>query len=136
MSICRVILLLSFSLNCVAQTNFKKAYVYGNYIKAEDLKQRLSIIASADMEGRETATAGQRKAAAYIEKVMKETGLLPANNGSYQMKYPVYRDSMVSASLTVNNQPLVWKSDFNAAAGNFNAEQSFSEVIFINQDDS
>jgi hypothetical protein len=37
----------------------------------------LYIIAGAEMEGRETATEGQRKAAAYIEKHFKSIGLIP-----------------------------------------------------------
>jgi hypothetical protein len=52
------------------------------------------------------------------------------------MYYPVYRDSVVSASITINNQPLVWKTDFHAPAANFNAEQTFGEVVLINLDDS
>ena len=38
-----------------------------NAITASDLKKHLTIIASDEMEGRETGTEGQRKAAAYIE---------------------------------------------------------------------
>ena len=58
-------------------------------ITPEDLKAKLSVIASADMEGRETATAGQRKAAAYIEDYFKKLKLLPGDSGKYQMRFPV-----------------------------------------------
>ena len=61
------------------------------------LKKHLTIIASDEMEGRETGTAGQRKAAAYIEAQFKAIGLkAPVNfNGSYQQLYPLNQDSMV-----------------------------------------
>ena len=39
---------------------------YAATITTEDLSKHLYIIAGAEMEGRETATEGQRKAAAYI----------------------------------------------------------------------
>ncbi|MBK5270595.1 MAG: peptidase M28, partial [Bacteroidia bacterium] len=41
---------------------------FAKTITATDLKKKLNIIASKEMEGRETATEGQRKAAAYIEE--------------------------------------------------------------------
>ncbi|MBC7848339.1 MAG: peptidase, partial [Chitinophagaceae bacterium] len=40
---------------------------FAKSITADDLKKHLYIVAGAEMEGRETATAGQRKAATYIE---------------------------------------------------------------------
>ena len=39
---------------------------FGNTITADDLKKHLYTVAGKEMEGRETATEGQRKAAAYI----------------------------------------------------------------------
>jgi hypothetical protein len=80
---------------------------FAETITAADLKTHLSIVASAEMEGRETATEGQRKAAAYIENHFKTLGLLPANKGSYQMAYPVYRDSMITSWLSTE-KPLAF----------------------------
>ncbi len=53
-------------------------------ITTDLLKKHLTIIAGDEMEGRETGTAGQRKAAAYIEAQFKAIGLkAPVNfNGS------------------------------------------------------
>jgi len=132
----RVVFLLLLSANCIAQTNLKKASSYANGITPEALKKHLVIVAGADMEGRETATEGQRKAAAYIENTMKEAGLLPANNGSFQMSYPVYRDSVINAGLVINNIPLIWKTDFNTPTYNFNASMYYSEIVYIDVDDS
>ena len=50
----------------------KTAEKFASSITPQDLKAKLSVIASADMEGRETATQGQRKAAAYIEDYFKK----------------------------------------------------------------
>ena len=40
---------------------------FAKTITANDLRKHLFIVAGNKMEGRETATEGQRKAAAYIE---------------------------------------------------------------------
>src|SRR5215210_293695 len=58
---------------------------FAETITTADLKKHLSIIAGTAMEGRETATPGQRKAAAYIENQFKQLRLLPGSNANYQM---------------------------------------------------
>lgn len=108
-----------------------KPEVYAHTITASDLKNHLYIVASKDMEGRETATEGQKKAAAYIEDQFKRIGLLPGNNGSYQLKYSVYQDSLVNATLEVNGHQYELDKDFNATISNIAAVQPFSEVVYI-----
>lgn len=51
---------------------------YASMITADQLKKHLTIIASDEMEGRETGTEGQRKAATYIESQFRAIGLKPA----------------------------------------------------------
>ena len=68
---------------------------YAASITPEDLSRHLYIVAGAEMEGRETATEGQKKAAAYIENHFRSLGLLPGNNGSFQQLYPVYNDANI-----------------------------------------
>ena len=41
---------------------------FGNTIKASDMKELITVLASDSMEGRETGEPGQRKAAAYIDR--------------------------------------------------------------------
>mgnify|MGYP000872115496 CR=1 FL=1 len=81
---------------------------FGKYITQEGLKEKLSVIASAEMEGRETATPGQKKAAAYIELQFKKWGLQPGNGASYQQVYPVYQDALTEKSLSVNGKTFEW----------------------------
>jgi Peptidase family M28 len=104
---------------------------FAKTITAEDLKKHLYIVASADFEGRETATEGQHKAAAYIENHFKSLGLLPGNGDNYQLPYPVYQDSLISASLSVNDQPFTLNQDFfTPVASNNILSLLSSEVIF------
>lgn len=66
-------------------------------ITADDLKKNLFNIASEEMEGRETATDGQKKAAAYIEYIFRANGLKEIWNGFYQQRFPVFQDSLERA---------------------------------------
>lgn len=105
---------------------------FANTITAEDLKKHLYVVAGAEMEGRETATEGQRKAAAYIEEHFKALGLQPGYNGVYQQPYGVYQDSLVSASIEVNGKKFQPFTDFavslNSASGSM---LMASEVVFV-----
>jgi hypothetical protein len=118
------------TLNGFAQKNAKPG-VYAKIITPVDLKKRLYIIAGADMQGRETATEGQRKAAAYIESEFKTLGLQPGNKDSYQLFYSVYQDSLTSSTLEVNGQIYQMDKDFNASVNNIPATMRFNEVVFV-----
>jgi hypothetical protein len=126
-----VILLLLPALFVTAQkktdpTNFAKT------ITTDDLKKHLYIVAGKEMEGRETATPGQRKAAAYIESQFKALGLTPGNNGSYQMLYPVYQDSLLNTFVEVNGKTFELDKDFAVSIGQSNSSTfRFSEVVFV-----
>ena len=85
---------------------------FANSITPDDLKKHLYIVAGPGMEGRETATEGQRKAAAYIENQFKSLDLIPGNKGNFQFSYPIYQDSLVSTSIEVNGQKFALNTDF------------------------
>ena len=104
---------------------------YAATITTEDLSKHLYIVAGAEMEGRETATEGQRKAAAYIEQHFKSIGLIPGNNGSYQQHFPVYRDEVGGAEVVVNGKSFEMGKDFVPfTMWNNNATSYFSEIVF------
>jgi hypothetical protein len=105
---------------------------FAKTITPEDLKRQLYIVASKDMEGRETATPGQKKAAAYIEGQFKNLGLAPGSDGSYQLQYPVYQDSLLSTSIEVNGKTFKLDEDFSVnVAQNNNSLYRFGEVVFV-----
>lgn len=65
---------------------FKDAY---NKISLEDLKTNLYVIAADDMEGRDTGSAGQKKAGVYMIEQYKKYGIgFPEALGSYYQKVP------------------------------------------------
>lgn len=58
-------------------------------IKAEDLKKNLYVIASDEMEGRDTGSPGQKKAGEYMVNYYKSLGIsYPKTLGSYYQKVP------------------------------------------------
>ncbi|MEO6613558.1 MAG: M28 family peptidase [Chitinophagaceae bacterium] len=113
-----------------AQKKDKTAEKMAATITTDDLKKHLYTIASKEMEGRDTPSPGLEKAASYIEQHFKSLGLVPGNKGSYRQTYPLYRDSMISATMKINGAPLEINADYQPQANNYAAEMRFSEVVF------
>lgn len=112
-----------------AQTDVSR---YAATITGKALEEKLSVIAGAAMEGRETGTEGQRKAAAYIESQFSALGLLhPASLKSYQQFYPLYRDSLLRTELIINNIPAQYGTDYITQL-NANENGSFrsAKIVF------
>ena len=113
-----------------AQKKDKNAGKFAESITAGDMKKHLYIIASKEMEGRDTPSPGLEKAASYIENYFRSLGLLPGNKNSYRLYYPLYKDSVTSAGLSVNDVAFELNKDFQPNAGNFTGEMRFSEIVF------
>jgi Peptidase family M28 len=104
---------------------------FANTIRSENLQKHLYQIAGPDFEGRETATAGQRKAAAYIENYFKSLGLKPGNKDSFQLAYPVYQDSLIAAGITINGDSYEMNKDFDIRLSSaFSASFGVSDIVF------
>jgi len=65
------------------------ALKYAATITKEDAFDKLSIIASDAMEGRETGQRGQKMAAAFIEYHFEQLGLLPPVKTTKCTAYPI-----------------------------------------------
>ncbi|HUQ67630.1 MAG TPA: M28 family peptidase [Flavitalea sp.] len=104
---------------------------FAQTITPDDLKNHLFKIASREMQGRETATEGQRLAATYIEEQFKKDSLTPGWNGSYQQPFPVYKDSLIKAVLVINGKNLKHDTDFTATLNSgFNISMESDEIFF------
>ena len=105
--------------------------VFANTIKSENLQKHLYQIAGPAFEGRETATPGQRKTAAYIEDYFKSLGLRPGNKDSFQMAYPVFQDSLISTEISINGRSFSFNKDFDIRVANAHTEAfGASEIVF------
>ena len=104
---------------------------YAQTITTVGLKEKLTVIASAEMQGRETTSPGQRKAAAYIESQFEKFGLQPATTGGYQMQFPIFQDTIVDIWMKSNGYEQKLDSNYtfnvtNAASGNL----EIKEIVF------
>jgi hypothetical protein len=113
-----------------AQKKDKHAEKIAKSITAADMKKHLYVIASKEMEGRDTPSPGLEKAANYIEEHFKSLGLTPGNKGSFRQYYPIYRDSVISSSLKINGTAAELNKDYQPLPSNYVAEMRFSEVVF------
>ena len=105
---------------------------YAKTITMADLKKHLTIVAGPEMEGRETAMEGQRKAAAYLEAEYKKMGLKPGNGNSYQANFPLYQLELVSSKLSVNGRAFTIDKDYATSVQNLpNGSQTHNEVVFV-----
>lgn len=106
---------------------------YANGITVGDLKKHLEIIASPEMEGRETATEGQRKAAAYIANEFQKMGLLQApGTTGYQQFYTVNYDTIAVASFSVNNKEYEYGKDFYTSwQSTFSDDIRTKKIVFV-----
>lgn len=109
----------------------ENAAKYAALITPKALKEKLTILAGADMEGRETASPGQKKAAAWIEDQFKKFGLQPGNNGSYQQLYPVYFDAITDQLLRVNGKTFAWDKDYSFTMNSmYTGNKTYNNFVF------
>jgi Peptidase family M28 len=131
------LLLICSSLIVFAQKKNKAAEKYAKTITQADLKTHLYILADPAMEGRETGTEGQRKAAEYIKQQFTRLGLTPGNNGSFEQIYPLYRDTLKDARLIVNGKNYTFGKDFAASINNLtNSTMYIGEVTYLAKGDA
>src|SRR6478736_2696751 len=107
-----LLLCLPFATTVALAQKDENAAKYAALITPKALKEKLTILAGPEMEGRETASPGQKRAAEWIEGQFKKFGLQPGNNGSYQQVYPVYFDAITDQRLRVNGRTFAWDKDY------------------------
>ena len=107
-------ILLSITTLAYAQDDAVK---YAESITPQDLKKHLVIIASDSLEGRDTGSQGQKKAADYVSKYFKQYGLQPiatAEDGSksYFQKYKLYKRSWGDVYVKADGKQYEFNKDF------------------------
>lgn len=107
-------LFLCLSLQGFAQN---KATEYAETITPQDLKKHLQVIASDSLEGRDTGSPGQKKAADYVAKHFAANGLLPiakdaGGASSYFQPYKLYQGAWGDVYLKTGSQSYQLQEDF------------------------
>lgn len=87
-----LLVVITLFINCSAPKNAKQpadVTKYINSITAEELKTHLTIVASDEMEGRNTGSEGQKKAGQYLIEEHKSNGLsFPPGATDFYQKVP------------------------------------------------
>lgn len=116
---------------CAWSQPARSAKDYAQMISADSLKQHLYIIAEKEMQGRETGTAGQRMAAAYIESQFRKAGLLPGFDGDYTQTFKIIQDSLSFSSLAINGKNFKTDANFIVSSFTSNVDLESKEILFV-----
>jgi len=123
-------LLLLSSLSLHAQQKSRKDTDFSKIISAAELSKQLYIIASPEMQGRNTPSIGLDKAADYLVSEFREMGLQSPPGMDFKQPYPLYKDSVLSSSLTVNGLTFSADTDFQMNTSNYSFKLNAGEVVF------
>ena len=124
------LLLVTVSLIVSAQSNPEK---YAAIITKESLQKQLTVIAGPGMEGRETGTEGQRKAANYIVSQFKAFGLTAApGTDNFQQYYAIGYDSLLNSELITGDKTLLYGKDYaDETSLNNNGKVQANTIVFV-----
>jgi Peptidase family M28 len=126
-----------FTLFAEAQKKNKSAEKFSQTITAADLKTMLYVLAGPEMEGRETGTEGQRKAAEYLKQQFQRIGIAAGNHGNYEQYYPIYKDTLTDAVLQINGKDLVFVKDFILSFNTLAAlKTEASQITYLDSKDT
>lgn len=124
--------LLLLSISLFAQSN--EVLNMARKISAENIKKDLFQLSSEEMEGRETATHGQKLAAQYIYKQFKEASINSWKNNqdslAYFQQFPVYQTNIPAATIKYGNNEFVNLKDF-MISGYTDMEMKNMKIHFI-----
>jgi hypothetical protein len=110
---------------------------YAQTIKTEELRSILKVLASDEMEGRETASAGQKRAEQFIVNKLQSFGIPEIDRegvtDGYLQKIPFTREEWGKVKLSANGEEFIHLRDFYAFRSvNMNLpEVSKKEVVFL-----
>lgn len=116
----------------VAQTPKKQ---FEGSITEEDLRTYLTYIASDELEGRDTGSEGQRKAAEYIIKHLQEWNLAPIvktdKGNSYLQTFNLYQSEWGEAYIKVGGKQKAFFKDYIPSGFVYVPTEKKYDVVFV-----
>lgn len=114
----------------------KQAVKYAKTITQADLKERLTILASDEMEGRETGKKGQKMAAEYIAGKFKEFGFEAPVNGTYYQTFDLSESALSSVYFRRGDDRKEGFTDFLYYSKAETAGEEFVKWVMADEADS
>ncbi|MBM78026.1 MAG: peptidase M28 [Crocinitomicaceae bacterium] len=118
--------------NEIIESNQEQALKYSKQISKQDLFKDLSVLASDSLEGRETATKGQKKAAEYIKNHFIKNNIKSVFDTSYYQQFEVNVFDFTNVSLKINNNDLKLVDDFFVIGSPKKTQQKNISVVDVN----
>ncbi len=85
---------------------------YANTITPQDMRAKLSVLASDEFGGRETGTEGQKKASRFLEDFYKKIGLSGPVDGTYRQKFSMYQSDWSDVYIKAKGKKKMNGDDF------------------------
>jgi len=127
-----VVFLISALCGCIkGQNHDPLQQKYATEINPESAKKHLSILASAEFEGRGTGEPGGEKAAAYIAAEFKKLGLTAPVEGSYFQPVKLVRTRFDVGEFTIAGQSFHNGKDFYFIGGGPETHVQARDLVFI-----
>ncbi|MGV3761088.1 MAG: peptidase, partial [Parapedobacter sp.] len=104
---------------------------YAAEITPETARAHLSILASAEFEGRGTGEPGGEKAAEYIANEFKRLGLAGPVDGSYFQSVKLTRTQFSVSEFTINGKSFTNGEDFYFVGGGPETTVNTKDIVFI-----
>lgn len=126
--------LLVFNLAAQERQTEDPATVYANTITVEDLTRHLTVLAADEMEGRETGTPGQYRAARYLEEIIKGYGLPgvgPEATYSQSISFISERWENIVFEINGSSKRHLWDYYSYPSKNADRAEVKTNEVVFL-----
>jgi hypothetical protein len=98
-----MIIVLTVLVGGSAYAQDKAAIKYASTITAQDMRSKLTILASDEMEGRETGEKGQKMAAEFLSKFYADLGMTAPSEGTYYQKFDLYQTDWTGVTLKTKN---------------------------------
>ncbi|MBX2954248.1 MAG: M28 family peptidase [Leadbetterella sp.] len=129
--VCSMLGILAYAV-VMAQSPLK---TYEATITEADLKKYLTYIASDELEGRDTGSEGQKKAARYIIQHLEEWGLQPIVNTpagkSYLQTFPLYKGGWGEGYVNIGKKKMEFFKDYIPSGLVNIPEEKGLETIFV-----
>lgn len=122
---------LAFGLAASAMAQESAQVKYANTIKIDDLKERLTYLASDEMKGRDTGSDELKVAANYLADFYKEIGLTGPVDGSYLQQVALVSSSFDKVNLKIGKNKLVMNEDFVFVGDADMKKSQKTELVFL-----
>lgn len=126
---------IGFSAYANAQTFDTTAWKYANTITSQELSQHLHIIASDEMEGRETGKNGQKLAMKYLIEQFKSYGIKDYKGLNYKQTYPLVEQESKGVNLEFDGVSFELNEDFAITPNIISNKVIEGELIFMGKGD-